>query len=138
MMEETQSDFTMSFRQLSDWTLNEVKSGHVPRTLWALHKLSQHKLFPDWSAQYAVAIEMTGLQDNQRKTKMDAVNPRYVLRNWIAQEVISRVEQDDFSLVNTIQEVLRQPYLEQEVAELRGWADPPPDWAKHIQVSCSS
>ncbi len=138
MMEEAQSDFTMSFRQLSDWTLNEVKSGHVPRTLWALHKLTKHKLFPDWSAQFAVAIEMTGLHDNQRKTNMDAVNPRYVLRNWIAQEVISRVEKDDCSLVNTIQEVLRQPYLEQEVAELRGWADPPPDWAKHIKVSCSS
>lgn len=67
---------------------------------------------------------------------MRAVNPRYILRNYLAQQAIERAEAGDFSEVKRLLKVLERPFDEQpEHAEL---ADLPPAWAAEISVSCSS
>lgn len=69
---------------------------------------------------------------------MLAKNPQYVLRNWMAQEAIKLAEQDDFSGVQFLLEVLNNPFTINEVAERKGYSGPTPPWANCIRVSCSS
>jgi len=69
---------------------------------------------------------------------MCQVNPRYVLRNWMAESAIKKAEKDDFSEVQFLLKVLQSPYTINEEAEKKGYADPPPKWACTISVSCSS
>jgi uncharacterized protein YdiU (UPF0061 family) len=67
---------------------------------------------------------------------MDAANPKFILRNHLAQEAIHRAEQGDFSETARLLKVLQRPFDEQP--EHAAYADFPPDWAQHIEVSCSS
>ena len=138
MMSDKGADFTLTFRQLSNWKLEDIKSNHVPKHLWAINTLSSHKKFTEWTKHYGNAIEDGHFEEGTRKSNMDKINPRYVLRNWIAQDVIAKAERSNFDLLHKVHIILQRPFVEQEEAELLGFADPPPDWAKKIRVSCSS
>jgi uncharacterized protein YdiU (UPF0061 family) len=67
---------------------------------------------------------------------MRRVNPKYILRNYLAQIAIERAEEGDFSEIERLLTVLRQPYAEQP--EAARYAEPPPDWGRHLEISCSS
>jgi uncharacterized protein YdiU (UPF0061 family) len=67
---------------------------------------------------------------------MKRVNPKYVLRNHIAQAVIEKAENGDYAEVDRLLEVLQNPFDEQ--TEMERFAEPPPEGAKKIVVSCSS
>lgn len=137
MMKDTRADYTMAFRQLGDWPHDMIKDIEVPKELWSLTILAKHKKFEAWVQKYLACI-ITEVPENIRRTRMHKVNPRYVLRNWIAQEAISAAEKDNFSVINKIHEILKNPFEEQEEAEYSGYADPPPQWAASLKVSCSS
>lgn len=63
-------------------------------------------------------------------------NPVYVLRNYLAQQAITAAEQDDFSEVRRLHQVLRQPSTRQPGQE--AYTAPPPDWGRRLEISCSS
>jgi len=65
-----------------------------------------------------------------------AVNPLYVLRNYLAQNAIAAAEQGDFNEVRRLHQILRQPFSPQAGAE--AYAAAPPDWGRHLEISCSS
>jgi uncharacterized protein YdiU (UPF0061 family) len=67
---------------------------------------------------------------------MDGVNPKYVLRNYLAQVAIEKAQNKDFSEVERLLSVLERPFDEQP--ENEHYAALPPDWASHLEVSCSS
>lgn len=67
---------------------------------------------------------------------MNAVNPKYILRNHLAQAAIEQAEAGDASEVLRLQQILARPFAEQP--EYEAYADLPPEWASGIQLSCSS
>ncbi|KAK5606158.1 hypothetical protein CRENBAI_026190 [Crenichthys baileyi] len=138
MMEDTRSDFTMTFRQLSEVSTNQLRSRNFTQ-MWALEDLSSHKLFSDWLIVYLQRLSRPQSEsDLHRQQRMKRVNPRYVLRNWMAESAIRRAEESDFSEVELLHHILSSPFVTQDSAEEAGYAARPPLWANRLKVSCSS
>ncbi len=93
-----------------------------------------------WLHRYIARVQQDKTDDCDRKQAMNAVNPKYVLRNYLAQLAIDKAEEGDNSLVNELLEVMRHPYDEQP--EYQHWAEKRPDWARTkagcSMLSCSS
>ena len=67
---------------------------------------------------------------------MQSVNPKYILRNHLAQHAIELAQKKDFSEVTRLLKILENPYSNQSVAE--SYAQPPSPDLAHIPISCSS
>ncbi|VFV45456.1 Hypothetical predicted protein [Lynx pardinus] len=139
LMEKTAADFTMTFRQLSEITQSQLQELNIPQQFWALNMISKHKLFPAWVSQYLLRLKSNmNDSDSERRKRMTTVNPRYVLRNWMAESAVRKAERNDFSEVHLLQHVLRHPFQKHSAAEKAGYSSPTPSWAKDLKVSCSS
>lgn len=93
--------------------------------------------FDGWSAAYRARLQLQPGTDSTRKARMDAVNPKYILRNYLAQNAIEKAETSkDFSEIDRLLMLLGKPFDEQP--EMESYAAVPPDWARQIEVSCSS
>jgi len=90
--------------------------------------------FTGWLRRWGARATAGGLTDAARVGVMRSVNPRFVLRNWIAQEVIDAAEAGDPSMISLLLDVLRRPYDEQP--EHDRFAARRPDWARN-RVGCS-
>ena len=87
-----------------------------------------------WLSSYARRVREDGLDAVARRADMDAVNPKFVLRNYLAQLAIDKAHQGDYSMVNELLDVLRTPYAEQPRHEV--YAAKRPEWARR-RVGCS-
>ena len=102
----------------------------------ALHVLGEDDTSKDWLARYARRAEEDPREDAERRAAMRAVNPKYVLRNWVAQEAIEACEGGDDSVIAAVLGVLRAPYDEHPQHE--AWTGAAPAKYAGLSVSCSS
>ncbi|KAE8734741.1 putative ATP binding protein [Hibiscus syriacus] len=92
-----------------------------------------------WVQFYIKELVASGISDEERKTSMNLVNPKYVLRNYLCQSAIDAAELCDFGEVRRLLKVMERPYDEQPGMEK--YARLPPAWAYRPGVrmlSCSS
>ncbi|XP_034145375.1 protein adenylyltransferase SelO [Esox lucius] len=140
LMGDTGADFTMTFRQLSEASSEQLPNVKADlQAAWALQDLASHELYADWVKMYRQRLKRQGRDSEEdRQTRMKRVNPRYVLRTWMAESAIRKAERNDYSEVALLQQTLSQPYLTQAAAESAGYAARPPGWSVGLKVSCSS
>lgn len=92
--------------------------------------------FDAWAARYAARLRAEGSDDMARAERMRRSNPKIVLRNWLAQRAIERAEAGDHSEIDRLLRLLQTPY--DEHPEAPDCAAEPPDWARTLELSCSS
>jgi len=132
MMQASQLDFTNTFRSLS-----QFKSAADEKNTALRDQFVDRAAFDQWALLYRQRLQAETSTDAERKLRMDGVNPKYILRNYLAQTAISKAEKErDFSEVDRLLHLLARPFDEQP--EMESYAAPAPDWARHIEVSCSS
>ena len=93
-----------------------------------------------WLKRWAQRIAFDGEAGAARTARMNSVNPKYVLRNWLAQRAIDDATTGDTAMIERLLLVMQKPYDEQpeheELAVRR------PEWARHkagcSALSCSS
>jgi uncharacterized protein YdiU (UPF0061 family) len=134
-------DMTLFFRALA-WidpaapTLAPLRDAFYREDLMRRHETA----LQSWLERYAARARADAEPTDVRQSRMNAVNPRYVLRNYLAQEAINLAEQGDLSRVRELLDVMRRPYDEQP--EYARYAAKRPDWARHqpgcSMLSCSS
>ncbi|MGZ8257297.1 MAG: protein adenylyltransferase SelO family protein, partial [Gallionella sp.] len=131
-LQNSQLDYTNTWRNLSNFSTAANADNH-----WLRNQFIDRAGFDEWEANYRVRLQVEASLDSERKVRMDAVNPKYILRNYLAQIAIEHAEnQRDFSEVDTLLALLRKPFDEQPA--MQSYAAPPPESARHIVVSCSS
>jgi uncharacterized protein YdiU (UPF0061 family) len=117
-----ETDMTLFFRGLAEVSLERNVEGDGVIESGPLHEAYYVPLAIDaavrdktnaWLVHYAERARAQGLSDSERARRMNAVNPKYVLRNYLAQLAIEDAERGDFSKVRELLEVLRRPYEEQ-------------------------
>ncbi|MDC1477600.1 YdiU family protein, partial [Porticoccaceae bacterium] len=127
LLQTNNVDYTLFFRDLGAFT----SSNPAIRDMFV-----DRESFDAWAVQYSVRLAQQDLSDSQRQQNMNAINPKYVLRNYMAQAAIEAAQQGDYSEVNLLLEVLQSPCEEHPKAQK--YAGLPPDWAEKLSVSCSS
>ena len=141
LMQAAQADYTMTFRELSEVSVSELQCDTLPASYWALPTLCQHPQWPQWLMLYASRVYSnhlaTSYSEGIRMQKMQSANPRYILRNHMAETAIQLAERGDFSEVRRLHQVLMRPFENQPDADTR-YSRAPPPWAWRLKVSCSS
>lgn len=133
-----ETDMTLFFRLLSNYQLGKPESGLkiVEDAFYDLEQLDINVKtdWEHWFSSYDNRLKLEKRTDAQRKVAMDLVNPKYVLRNYMAQLAIDKANDGDFSLIEEFFELLKAPYEEQP--DMQKWFAKRPEWARH-KVGCS-
>ena len=147
VLQQVETDMTLFFRGLADVPVREAvddislmapiaEAFYDPAAMTAAPRAR----LVTWLRQYGDRVRQDGVADAQRRAAMNRVNPKYVLRNYLAQQAIDALAAGDASTLNRLMKVLQHPYEEQpdhnELSARR------PEWARHkagcSALSCSS
>ena len=129
LLQQQKQDYTLSFRRLADFS-DDAKGSSIRDHMLDL------EAFDQWAELYRARLAKESATAAERKTQMNSINPLYILRNYLAQQVIEAAEQGDTAPLHELMQVLQQPYQLQPGKE--AFAALPPDWGKGMDISCSS
>jgi serine/tyrosine/threonine adenylyltransferase len=146
LLQEVETDMTIFFRRLADLP----EEGDQPDSLPALLEEAWYKpeevaadyriRLDRWLGAYRKRLRRDQRPAAERRAQMNRINPKYVLRNYLAQQAIDRAESGDFTMVNELLDLLRHPYDEQPDRE--HYFARRPEWARNragcSMLSCSS
>ncbi|HEX6736580.1 MAG TPA: YdiU family protein [Azonexus sp.] len=135
-LQQHRPDFTLFFRALSRLPATVAPERQAQSDAPLRDQFIDRSACDVWLERWRARQAVTPWPDGERQAAMLAVNPKYVLRNWLAELAIRRAREKDFSVVARLLDCLRRPFDEQpDNAE---FAALPPDWARGLEVSCSS
>ena len=129
-------DYTIAWRTLShaaDPTMMDPTQPPETLARWFIDRAA----LGAWWQRFTERLQrQTPAEQATQVARMLARNPKYVLRNHLAQDAIRQATDGNFTMVNQLKAVLDQPFAEHPAYD--HWAGMPPDWAKTLQISCSS
>ncbi len=142
VLQLSETDMTIFFRHLADFSKDTELSksndflDFIKEAFYQPEEVKDKILeqWKNWFIHYQECLKKETLTDTQRKELMNKVNPKYVLRNYMAQLAIDAADQGDYSVLNELHELLKRPYHEQPDQEK--WFTKRPEWARH-KVGCS-
>jgi uncharacterized protein YdiU (UPF0061 family) len=131
MMATSRTDYTRLFRSLSEFSSSEAgRNGSIR------DQFLDREAFDRWAERYRTRLREGESRDEDRRQRMQSVNPKYVLRNYLAQVAIEKAQQKDYAEIDRLLTILHHPFDDHPGME--SYALPPPHWGKHLVVSCSS
>ena len=151
VFQSAEIDMTIFYRLLANLSLDDIHQytdqqwvDIVRPAYYQQADAQAEAIMANWLRTYAQRLQqdyvMTGNDDQQRRARMNAANPKYVLRNYLAQQAIDKASEGDNSEVERLLQILRKPYDEQP--EYESYFAKRPEWARHkagcSMLSCSS
>ncbi|MBL4831005.1 MAG: YdiU family protein [Aliivibrio sp.] len=157
LLTRVETDMTLFYRQLAKLDLHVENAEfehwyplfkvcfYQPESVTGTEKenkvaLQYQHAFSAWLTRYIDRSTGEHATTEQRQASMNSVNPKYVLRNYLAQQAIEKAERGDYSEIERLQTLLTHPYDEQP--EFESYAEKRPEWARHkagcSALSCSS
>ncbi len=142
-LEQIETDMTIFFRKLGDISSQNTVEQCIQIISPAFYdndwRMKANSIWTDWFHDYLKHLKND--DDAKRKQAMNLVNPKYVLRNYLAQLAIDQANTGDLSMLHQLFDVLKKPYDEQPDKE-KAFAQKRPEWAKEkagcSMLSCSS
>ena len=137
-LRKTATDMTLFFRNLANFDPNHPLD-HIALILNDSYSsadgFEQNSFqWKKWLNEYSVRLKGSGKTGVDRKNEMNRINPKYVLRNYMAHLAIEAADQGDYSVIDELFELLKEPYSEQAANEK--WFAKRPSWADE-KVGCS-
>ena len=138
---ESETDFTLFFRRLADVPMGGSDAQLLEPLRPAFYEeQAAHDRLAAWLRRYAARVAAQPEPREARRSRMNEVNPKYVFRNYLAQQAIDALAAGDASVLERLMAVLQRPYDEQPAFEQ--YAARRPEWARHkagcSALSCSS
>ncbi|WP_378187828.1 YdiU family protein [Aquimarina sp. W85] len=138
VLQRSETDMTIFFRKLSNLTKENARNG-LKIVFEAFYQPNEirEKIKTEWElwfVAYHKRLQQEKLNDEERKKVMNAVNPKYVLRNYMAQLAIDEADQGNYDMIDELFQLLKKPYDEQ--FEKEKWFAKRPEWARN-KVGCS-
>lgn len=138
VLQRSETDMTIFFRLLANFKSNSMSNGLV-EVSQAFYKPEEIRgeietKWEAWFLKYKERLKSETKSDTERAGHMNSVNPKYVLRNYMAQLAIDGANDGNYDLIESLYQLLKNPYNEQP--ENEKWFAKRPDWARN-KVGCS-
>ncbi|WP_418263201.1 protein adenylyltransferase SelO [Flavobacterium faecale] len=137
-LHRTETDMTIFFRNLSRFEKDNPDHGFLDIQDAFYDSLDQKseiiQIWNNWFHQYSKRLSFEKETDSERAIQINLINPKYVLRNYMAQLAIEAADKEDYSVIDELFQLLKNPYAEQP--EHEKWFAKRPEWARN-KVGCS-